>query len=51
MRMHYDERRKGRLVLERPMTIRSLEFVIPASVPGEGSRSMGFTEVELQLKY
>jgi hypothetical protein len=50
MRMHYDERRKGRLVLERPMTIRSLELVIPASVPGEGSRSMGFTEVELQLK-
>jgi len=50
VRMHHDERRKGRLELERPLTIRSLDLRIPARVPGEKKQSVGIAEVELQLK-
>jgi hypothetical protein len=51
LRMHSDERRKGRLVLPHPIRIRELELVVTWSVPGRGGeRSIGLAEVELQLR-
>lgn len=51
LRMHSDERRKGRLVLPKPVRIRELKLVLPLSAPGRGGeRSVGLAEVELQLQ-
>ncbi len=50
LRMHADERRKGRLELDEPRTIRRLELTIPLWAPGTGKPgSPGLAEVELQL--
>jgi hypothetical protein len=50
VRMHTDERRKGRLVLEKPVRIKTLELSIPWKVPGGTSPAVGLAEVELQLR-
>ncbi|MCP3919102.1 MAG: hypothetical protein GY711_26465 [bacterium] len=50
LRMHSDERRKGRLVLDAPVVIRELELVIPWKAPGERHGGVGFAEVELQRR-
>ena len=51
LRMHSDERRKGRLVLRRSVKVRELKLVVPFAAPGRGGEaSVGFAEVELQLR-
>ena len=51
LRMHIDERRKGRLVLPKPVRVRELRLVVPFAAPGaNGETSVGFAEVELQLR-
>lgn len=48
VRMFADERRKGRLVLERPVSIRRLELAIPQKAPGAAYQCVGLAEVELR---
>jgi len=49
LRMHSDERRKGRLRLPGTRRIRRLDISIPWSVPGSNGRnSVGLAEIELQ---
>lgn len=51
LRMHSDERRKGRLELRRSVEVRDLKLVVPFAAPGRGGEaSVGFAEVELQLQ-
>lgn len=50
LRMHSDERRKGRLELPHPVLVRELKLVVPFAAPGRNEEtSVGFAEVELQL--
>jgi len=48
VRMFADERRKGRLVLERPVAIVRLELAIPQKAPGAAHQCVGLAEVELR---